>query len=311
MALAAPIDDLIVTAGPGFGLWVRDVARSGGTDTMLSRLRGARLLASNPRAADGLRDLGFTDIWSTAVGTTEELVRYLRGQPIAGRRIVVQCDGPDAAELCRALRVAGADVVPVDTFQCAAPKHSDILRRLVEQICFGLIDSVVLTSAYAAEHLLAQARLDGSLDLLCNTLAGEVPAVCRGPLSAEALRTLGVHGSVPAWPGSEEVAEVVTTMATRRAVRVRVSGRHIEVRGQAVVMNDQLIPVQPGPIGVLRALARHPGQVLSYADIRREMPSLAQNDDHAIEMAVSRLRRSLNDPLLIQTVMRRGYRLPV
>jgi uroporphyrinogen-III synthase len=32
-------------------------------------------------------------------------------------------------------------------------------------------------------------------------------------------------------------------------------------------------------------------------------------DDHAIEMAVSRLRRSLHDNNLIQTVMKRGYRL--
>jgi uroporphyrinogen-III synthase len=32
-------------------------------------------------------------------------------------------------------------------------------------------------------------------------------------------------------------------------------------------------------------------------------------DDHAIEMAVSRLRRTLHDSDLIQTVMKRGYRL--
>jgi uroporphyrinogen-III synthase len=83
----------------------------------------------------------------------------------------------------------------------------------------------------------------------------------------------------------------------------------MEVRGQAVVLDDELIPVPPGPIAVLRALARNPGRVLSCAEIRRATPSWAAVDDHAIEMAVSRLRRTLHDGELIQTVMRRGYRL--
>ena len=92
---------------------------------------------------------------------------------------------------------------------------------------------------------------------------------------------------------------------------LRAGGHRLEVRGQAVILGDQLVAIQPGPIGVLRALARHPGHVLSIADIRRETPSFAQIDDHAIEMAVSRLRRSLADTDMIQTVVKRGYRLSV
>ena len=65
----------------------------------------------------------------------------------------------------------------------------------------------------------------------------------------------------------------------------------------------------PGPIAVLRALARNPGRVLSCAEIRRATPNWAAVDDHAIEQAVSRLRRTLHHGDLIQTVMRRGYRL--
>ena len=54
-----------------------------------------------------------------------------------------------------------------------------------------------------------------------------------------------------------------------RALRLAVGGYRLEVRGQAVVLNDRLFPVQAGPIAVLRALARHPGRVLSCAEIRR------------------------------------------
>src|SRR4051812_3890688 len=108
--LAEPIDELIVAANFGFALWLRLAASWGVTDALIARFRGARLLASSARAADGLRDVGFSEIWSTAAGTTEELVRYLRSQPIAGQRIAIQCDSPDAMELCDALRRAGADV---------------------------------------------------------------------------------------------------------------------------------------------------------------------------------------------------------
>jgi uroporphyrinogen-III synthase len=41
------------------------------------------------------------------------------------------------------------------------------------------------------------------------------------------------------------------------------------------------------------------------------VPSLADVDDHAIEMAVSRLRRALPAPDLVQTVIKHGYRLSV
>ncbi len=58
-----------------------------------------------------------------------------------------------------------------------------------------------------------------------------------------------------------------------------------------------------------RVDVRETGRVLSCAEIRRATPSWAAVDDHAIEMAVSRLRRTLHDGQLIQTVMRRGYRL--
>jgi hypothetical protein len=49
--------------------------------------------------------------------------------------------------------------------------------------------------------------------------------------------------------------------------------------------------------------------VLSCAEIRSATSSWAAVEDHAIEQAVSRLRHTLHDGELIQTVMRRGYRL--
>jgi len=308
-ALAAPVDELLVASDFGFRAWLRAARRWQLADRLIDHLATARLLASNPRAADALREAGWSEIWSTAAGSTEELVRYLLAHPQAGRRIVVQSDGVALTELCHALRTAGADVVEVATYQYQPPVHADLLRRLGDQIVNRQVDAVAFTAAPAVTHLIAQAVADHRRDELLNALADEVPALCPGVLTAGPLAASGVPAPVADQPYLEELVALAREHVPQRAVRLAAAGYHIEVRGQAVVLNDELIPVPPGPIAVLRALARNPGRVLSCAEIRRATPSWAAVDDHAIEQAVSRLRRTLHDGELIQTVMRRGYRL--
>jgi uroporphyrinogen-III synthase len=48
------------------------------------------------------------------------------------------------------------------------------------------------------------------------------------------------------------------------------------------------------------------GSVLSRHDLAACLPD--DLDEHALHMAISRLRRTLNVPGLIATIMRRGYR---
>jgi uroporphyrinogen-III synthase len=60
---------------------------------------------------------------------------------------------------------------------------------------------------------------------------------------------------------------------------------------------------------VLRALADRPGRVLSRAALLGALPRGA--DEHAVEMAVARLRAGLGGTGYVQTVIKRGYRLRV
>jgi uroporphyrinogen-III synthase len=304
-----PIDELLVASDFGFRAWLRAARGWGLAEPLIASFGTARLLASNPRAADALRELGLTEIWSTAAASTEELVRYLFAQPLPGKRIVVQSDGVGVAELCHALRAAGAGVVEVRTYGYQPPAHADLLRRLGDQVINRQVDAVAFIAAPAVEYLLAQASADHRRDHVLNGLTDEVPALCLGELTAGPLRAAGVDALVPTAPFLEELVVLAGTAVPKQAVRLQTPRYRMEVRGQAVVLGDELIAVPPGPITVLRALARHPGQVLSCADIRRVAPSWSDVDDHAIEMVVSRLRRILGDSDLIQTVMKRGYRL--
>ncbi|NED73222.1 uroporphyrinogen-III synthase, partial [Streptomyces sp. SID9944] len=51
-----------------------------------------------------------------------------------------------------------------------------------------------------------------------------------------------------------------------------------------------------------------PGWVVARGELLRALPG-AGRDEHAVETAMARLRTSLGTPKLIQTVVKRGYRL--
>ena len=64
------------------------------------------------------------------------------------------------------------------------------------------------------------------------------------------------------------------------------------------------------PLAVLRALADQPGHVVSRRELMGHLPSGLAASEHAVEVAVARLRSAVG-PRLVQTVVKRGYRLPV
>ncbi|MFC7466686.1 transcriptional regulator [Actinomadura keratinilytica] len=62
--------------------------------------------------------------------------------------------------------------------------------------------------------------------------------------------------------------------------------------------------------GVLRVLAERPGWVVSRRELLRRAWSGQEADEHAVEAAVTRLRRALGPHAgLVRTVPKRGYRL--
>ena len=63
-------------------------------------------------------------------------------------------------------------------------------------------------------------------------------------------------------------------------------------------------------MSLMRALARHPGRVVSREELLATLPG-GGDDTHAVETAIARLRSSLGAPKVIQTVVKRGYRLAV
>ena len=63
------------------------------------------------------------------------------------------------------------------------------------------------------------------------------------------------------------------------------------------------------PLAVLLALTERPGVVLSRKQLLTHLPSGQASSEHAVEMAVARLRNAIG-PGIVQTVVKRGYRVP-
>ena len=86
-------------------------------------------------------------------------------------------------------------------------------------------------------------------------------------------------------------------------------GRHrLELCARGVVLDGGYVPLPPTGLAVLGALAADPGTVVSRQALLEVLPG-AGDDEHAVEVAVARLRAALGVADLVQTVVKRGYRL--
>jgi len=68
--------------------------------------------------------------------------------------------------------------------------------------------------------------------------------------------------------------------------------------------------LSPVPAAVLRALVTNPGNVVYRKALLAQLPSGTAGSEHAVEMAVARLRAALGTRA-VQTVVKRGDRLAV
>ncbi|MGH3749927.1 MAG: uroporphyrinogen-III synthase, partial [Micromonosporaceae bacterium] len=225
---------------------------------------------------------------------------------VAGLRVAVQLHGDPDPELVSGLRAAGADVVAVPVYRWAPPADIEPVKRLVEQVTARQVDAITFTSAPAVDSLL---RLDPEGGVL-DALASDVLAACVGPVCAAPLRRLGIPTVQPTRGRLGALARTVTDeLSARRSATLHVAGHTLQVRGHAVVLDGEVARLPPAPMAVLRELARSPGRVLSRAELLSALPRGAE--EHAVEMAVARLRAALEDPDTVQTVVKRGYRLRV
>jgi uroporphyrinogen-III synthase len=304
--LATPPDVVLVNTGIGMRGWLEAAEGWGLADPLRGVLSRAYLVARGPKARAAVRAAGLQDQWAPEGESFEEVVDHLTARGIAGLTVAIQLHGESQPEYAEALEAASARVIEVPVYRWAPPTDPAPLHRLVDLVAGRLVDAVTFTSAPAVNALLRAAGPD--TESVLEAFRTDVVAACVGPVTAAPLRRYDVPTVTPARARLSALVRTITDELPKRALTIRVAGHELTLRGHAAMVDGELRPLAPAPMAVLRALATTPGLVLSRAALLRTLPRGA--DEHAVEMAVARLRAGLGTAGIVQTVVKRGYRLP-
>lgn len=298
---------VLITTGYGMRRWL-EVADTVGLGARLTEvLEDALILARGPKSVGAIRAAGLEEEAASASDTTASLIDAVHQAGLTGRRVAIQLHGyTDEIQLAR-LRDLSARVWTVTPYRWVPPAAPERLSRLIEATCARHLDAVTFTSAPGAEATVAVAREIGLLDEFVAALETDVLAVAVGPVTAGPLRDAGATVLAPDRHRLGALIRLVSEeLAEHRVRRLRCGAAELELRGGAVLVDGQLITLSPNAFALLRTLAGTEG-VARRADLQRCLPD--GTDEHALDVAISRLRRSLGVPGLVKTVVKRGYRL--
>ena len=297
---------VLVTTGYGMRRWF-EVADTAGLGAELTEvLEAARIFARGPKAHGAVRAAGLLDAQASELDTTASLVDAVTDAGLTGRRVALQLHGyTDEVQLAR-LRAMSATVLTVTPNRWLPTPATERLPRLIRAACERQLDAVTFTSAPAAQATLDMAGGLGLRDEFVSALTGKVAAVAVGPVTAEPLRCAGIEPAIPERYRLGALIRLVAEELTQRHVQqFRCGESLLELRGRNVTVDGRSLMLGPNALALLVALASS-STVVSRPELVASLPD--QLDDHALEVAVSRLRRALGVPGLITTVVKRGYR---
>ena len=309
--IAARPEILLATTSYGIRRWF-EVADAGGLgEALLDALSDTTVLVRGPKARGGIRAAGLNDRGMSERETTASLIDMVLATVPDPVRVAVQLHGyTDDAQLDR-LRAAGHVVLTVAPYRWLAPDTTDVrVERLIEAVSTGALDAITFTSAPAVDALLSTAEALGRGPALIEGLRGRIIVAAVGTVTAAPL----LAADVPTiWPDRFRMGALIRLVCERleqdRTMRLDTMHGEVILRGSMLEVAGQRVALPPTPLALFRTLMEASGGVVSRTDLSRS--TAAQLDDHALEVALSRLRQAVPERTLIQTVIKRGYRLAV
>ncbi|WP_300643693.1 uroporphyrinogen-III synthase [Nocardioides sp.] len=311
--LAKPVDMFLATTGIGMRTWLDAAERWGLLPALLERLGSAEILARGPKSVGALRRRGLRELWAPESECFEDVLEHLRGRSLEGLRILVQGHGQSLSMAAHALRRRGADVTTVTVYRVEPAKDLEPMFKLVDLVADRSLDAVTFTSAPAVAALMEAAGSTGRREDLVGAFQADVVAACVGPVTAAAFELWGVP---TIYPDRSRLAAMVKQLETelpsrRSGLAIELAdGQQLLLHGDDVLLDGSVVKLSPAPAAVLNALVANPGNVVSRPALLAMLPSGTAGSEHAVEMAVARLRAALGTRA-VQTVVKRGYRLAV
>lgn len=307
------IDMFLATTGIGTRTWFDAAEEWGLLDRLLETLGGAEILARGPKSVGAIRRRGLRELWAPESEEFDDVLEHLRGRDLTGKRIVVQEHGQSLSMVAHALTRQGAEVINVVVYRVESAADPEPMFRLVETLTDGELDAVTFTSAPAVAAFMQAAASVGLRDEVVAAFQADVVAACVGPVTAAAFEMWGVPTMIPDRSRTAAMVKMLQNELPlrREGLLIELSGGHqLLLHGDAVILDGAEVKLSPAPAAVLGALVANPGIVVSRQALLAMLPSGTAGSEHAVEMAVARLRSALGTKT-IQTVVKRGYRLAV
>lgn len=314
--LATRVDMLLATTGIGMRTWFDRAEEWGLLTPLLEHLGRAEILARGPKSVGALRRRGLRELWAPESESFEDVLEHLRGRDLTGLRIVVQEHGQSLSMAAHALRRQGAEVLTVTVYRVETAADPQPMFKLIDLIADRQLDAVTFTAAPAVAALMDAAGSTGRRDEVIGAFQADVIASCVGPVTAAAFELWGVP---TIFPDRSRLAAMVKQLeielpSRRAGLAIELAGgRQLLLHGEdtsTVLLDGIEVRLSPAPAAVLAALVANPGNVVSRRDLLALLPSGTAGSEHAVEMAVARLRSALGTKS-VQTVVKRGYRLAV
>ncbi len=311
--LSRPVDLFLATTGIGMKAWFEAAQRWGLANDLVASLGEAEILARGPKSVGALRARGLREHWAPESECFEDVLEHLRGRSLEGLRIVVQEHGQSLSIVAHALRRQGADVSTVTVYRVVSAEDPGPIFSMIDMIVERKLDAVTFTSAPAVAALMAAAGSTGRREELVSAFQNDVVASCVGPVTAAAFEMWDVP---TIYPDRSRLAAMIKQLETelpsrRSGVTIALVGDHtLLLHGDEVLLDGAEVKLSPAPTAVLQALVADPGTVVSRRALLSMLPSGTAGSEHAVEMAVARLRAALGAKA-VQTVVKRGYRLAV
>ncbi|ALV44596.1 uroporphyrinogen III synthetase [Arthrobacter alpinus] len=317
--IAAAPDVVMVTTAYGMRRWIEAADAAGQGEELLAALATSAIYVRGPKARGAVRAAGLDDDGISADETTATLTDLVIAAGVEGKTVAVQVHGyTDVAALDR-LRHAGATVLTVTPYRWVNAEDGDKLPQLIEAVINREIDVLTFTSAPAVDAVLSTADALGRGAEFRHALRrderspsgeglGAVVSAAVGPVTAAPLVHAGITPLIPERFRMGALIRLVSEyLESTGALQITSAGSVLEIRGQSLSVDGVPVPLAPAPLQLLKALMEAGGTIRSHAELLTAMG--VGDADHALHMTISRLRAALPDPTIVETVLKRGYRL--
>jgi uroporphyrinogen-III synthase len=296
--LADPPDVVVANTAVGMRTWIALAWSWGIGADLLVVLQQATVVARGSKATAALLTEDVPVAWRSAAETLDDVGDHLIARGVVEKRIALQLDGRLDEELASRLRASGADVVELPVYRVTPEADGVGARRLVSALAVSDVDAVTFTTPAAVD---AYAALGADPSLA---------HVCVGPVTGAAAQRHGlVAVIVPTHSRLGPMVRALATVMAERSRTVALAGHAVRIQGSAVAIDDRRVQLTPRERAVLEALVDARGAVVSKAALARTA-WVGDVDEHAVEVAVNRLRRKLGPAAgALETTNRRGYRL--